>query len=252
MANYIQGDKLTEIVIPLLVTPFDKSSEVLSPPRELVGTGFLIGANGFALTAAHVIDQLIETRKDNEVLSTHLLDGNGLHPFLIVDHEKHPTEDVGILRLENHNLKSFLAISNKRYLHSTPYIAWGYPRETAEELLFIRENADLFPDIIFIEGYIRRVIHHELRLTIFKGNRFYEVSDLGGPGYSGSPVIAKNSLNMNLWEVLGIYIGEKDGLIAPVGYVVPSRNFFDWKPNILGCTIIEESNRGNTNLFDKK
>jgi hypothetical protein len=252
MQPYTQGDNIPEIIVPLMVAEYDDASKKLSSARELIGTGFIIGVNGFALTAAHVIDQLNEAKKESELIFTHLQNSSGFHPFSITEFEKHPHEDVGIIKLSNPNLKSWLHISKERYLHSTPYMAWGFPRENAEELKDIRENAHLFPDLIYTEGYIRRVIHHELRSIVFIGKRFYEVSDLGGAGYSGSPVLDKKTVSGRTWQVIGIYIGEKEGQGAPVGYVVPSISFFDWVPDILGCSVYDESLKGNQSLFPKK
>jgi len=250
--SYTQGDNIAEIVIPLMIAEFDEITKKLSPPKELIGTGFLIGVNGFALTAAHVVDQLVEAKKERDVMLTHLLNANGFHPFLITDFEKHPHEDVGIIKLNNSELKSWLHVSNQRFLHSTPYTAWGFPKENAKELLLIRENSHLFPDLIYTEGYIRRVIHHELLSSIFIGKRFYEVSDLGGAGYSGSPILSKRSISGSHWQVMGVYIGEKEGQGAPVGYVVPSTSFFEWVPEILGCSIYDESQKGGSSLFSQK
>ena len=99
----------------------------------------------------------------------------------------------------------------------------------------------LRPQLIYTEGYVRRAITTELSSSIYVGSKFYEVSDLGGSGYSGSPSILKDSKQGDYCEVIGVYIGEKEGRGAPVGYVVRSEAFADWKPDLLDCTIREES-----------
>jgi len=239
--NFVQESNLSDIILPLIWAEYDTDKKNLTP-IELIGTGFLIGNRGFALTAGHVIDQLKEAvERKGGVLITHIFNNQGVQPFLIKDSAKHPDADVGIIKIDQDNLKTWLRLSDFPHNASAPYIGWGYPKETAEELSLIKENAKLRPDLIYTEGYIRRTINTHLPSSLFVGTKFYEVSDLGGPGYSGSPIIFEKSIGAKFWDVIGIYIGEKEGRGAPVGYVVRIDAVSNWAPELLGCTIKEES-----------
>jgi hypothetical protein len=246
MNKLTQEETISDIVLPLLIAEYVNAERTVIVPIQLYGTCFLIGNRGYALTAAHVIDQLHDAVKnENDVITTHIRNSTGLHPLKIIKFEKHPTEDVGIIKLSNDELKTWFKVTNKKFLSSVHYTGWGYPIEAAEELKRIEENAHLRPSLIYTEGYIRRTINNFLSSSIFIGKAFYEVSDLGGGGYSGSPILFKDPFGKSNWDVIGIYIGEKEGSGAPVGYVVRSDCFENWKPDILGCTIFEESNRAD-------
>ena len=65
---------------------------------------------------------------------------------------------------------------------------------------------------------------------------------MAGPGCSGSPVYINNH---RVWDVIGIYVGEKStskgGFTTSISYAVREDSFRDWKPAILGKSILEES-----------
>ena len=58
-------------------------------------------------------------------------------------------------------------------------------------------------------------------------------------------MILKKTIKKNppLWEVFGIYIGEKQN--GNIGYGVRAEAFADWSPQILGKKVIEEANEEN-------
>jgi len=209
---------------------------------ELIGTGFLIGKDGFAITAAHVIDQLIDGNNgDDDVILGLFADGDIWCAAYIESWEKHPSEDVGIIKFKIFKRESVLKINDTPQYATCEYHCWGYPHEVAKELSKLDENAQDRPDLIFTQGYIRRRISRDLFPTcIFRGTQFYELSETVGGGNSGGPIIIKNSIGKTHWEVIGIYIGEKSG--GDISYAVRAEAFANWTPKILGKTIKEESN----------
>lgn len=60
-----QTDNIQDYIFPLCKATKDSKTNQYAY-KELIGTGFLIGNEGFALTAAHVIDQLLEDKKSEE------------------------------------------------------------------------------------------------------------------------------------------------------------------------------------------
>lgn len=222
--SFVQEEKFTDVVIPLIKA--NKKEDGTVEYVELFGTGFIIGANGFAITCAHVIDQLHEGLTENQVLITHFPYKGKIYPFELVNFEKHNSQDVGVFQVKDAKLTSWLKILNSHENSSLEYHGWGYPRETAKELQKLDPGAFEYPELIFTQGYIRRRIDRELYPTsIYRGNSFYEVSDLGGSGYSGSPIIKKNTVGQKNYGIIGIYVGEKEGEGVPVGYVVNSESF---------------------------
>jgi hypothetical protein len=239
---YIPSDNITDFILPLMKATYTSPKEQVIGFGKLFGTSFLIGRRGFALTAGHVIDQLKENyNPETEAIFTHIHNSNGVFLFKIISLEKHPQQDVGIIQLDENKFKSNLIIDPTRQNSSCEYHGWGYPMDTAEEITKLIEDRPAQPELIFTMGYIRRRISRELYPTmIYFGDAYYEVSELGGAGYSGAPIILKNSIGQNKWKVLGVYIGEKSEVPA-VGYVIRSDSFYDWVPDILGCSIVEES-----------
>ncbi|MAO64038.1 MAG: hypothetical protein CL666_03480 [Balneola sp.] len=207
---------------------------------ELIGTGFLIGKNGFALTAAHVIEQLTDNKNNDDVILALFVVNGKWNAIEIAKYEKHPSEDIGIILLDNYKRESFLKIVNTSHLSACEYHCWGYPHEVAKELKKLEENAPQRPDFIFTQGYVRRRINNELYPTIiFRGKQFYELSETVGGGNSGAPLIYKLSVGKNVWEVFGIYIGEKSE--GNISYAVRSDAFANWIPEILDKSIEDES-----------
>lgn len=236
--EFKQEEKVVDVVIPLLKATKDKNNSVTYD--GLFGTAFLIGNQGFAITCAHVIEQILDDFK-GQIIVTHFIYNGQLFPFEVIKYEKHPTEDVAIIKIDNNNLKSWLQVQNATEYSSCEYQGWGYPRETANELKKLQPDAKEFPELIYTQGYIRRNINRELYPTlIYRGKAFYELSDLGGGGYSGSPIIKKNRTSEK-WNVIGIYVGEKFSEECQVGYAVNSKSFYNWTPEILGCSVFEES-----------
>jgi V8-like Glu-specific endopeptidase len=228
---------IVDYIFPLIRATVENNTVIES---ELIGTGFLIGENGYALTAAHVIEQLTEDiQTNNMVLALFLVKGKWT-TVVIDSYEKHSSEDVGIIKLVDFKRKSFLRITDSIENASAEYNCWGYPHEVANELKKLDENAAQRPDLIYTQGYVRRRISNELYPTmIFRGKQFYELSETVGGGNSGAPLILRKSLGREHWLVFGVYIGEKSN--GNISYGVRAEAFAHWTPTILGTTIINES-----------
>ncbi len=208
---------------------------------ELIGTGFLIGKDGYAITAAHVIDQLLDGNNEDDVIIGIFIEKNEWVPVHIELYEKHKTEDVGIVKLKAFKRESFLRINDSPQHSACEYHCWGYPHEVAKELSKLDRDSFDRPDLIFTQGYVRRRISRELYpIMIFKGTQFYELSETVGGGNSGGPLILKNKVVKDYWEIFGIYIGEKTE--GDLSYGVRAEAFANWIPDILGKSVIEESN----------
>ena len=238
---YNQTGNIADYIFPLVRA--NKKQNGHYEYLELVGTAFLIGQDGFALTAAHVIEQCFDNREERGVVLGLFWANEGWHVEEISIYEKHPVHDVGLIKLNEGNWKSFLELDANLQNSSCEYHCWGYPHETAKEVQQLYQNVIERPDLIFSQGYVRRRISRELYPTIiFRGNQFYELSEQVGGGNSGAPIILKTSIGGNRWKFFGIYIGEKSG--SNVSYAVRAESFYDWKPEILNKTIIDESLNG--------
>jgi hypothetical protein len=235
---FTQTGKIADYVFPLVKAKRNAAGHY--DYEELIGTGFIIGQGGFALTAAHVIEQCFDDLKDDGVIIALFWGGAGWYVSEIHIHEKHPTEDVGIIKLSPGNWKSIMTISDEPEYSACEYQCWGYPHETAKEVQQLYQDVIERPDLIFTQGYVRRRITRELYPTmIFRGTQFYELSEQVGGGNSGAPVVLKKSIGQEYWKVLGIYIGEK--VNGNISYAVRSESFYSWVPNILQKSILEES-----------
>lgn len=238
--KFEQTDNIQDHIFPLI-----KSKRNLKNGgyiyHELIGTGFFIGKNGFALTAGHVIDQLLENHNNKtDAIAILLQKHRQWFTFEIEEYEKHPSEDVGLIKIKStQKWSSIFRLTKEPQYPSCEYDCWGYPHEIAKELQLLEKTSLERPELIYTQGYVRRRISRELYPTmIYKGKQFYELSEIIGGGNSGGPLILKNSREKSQWKVFGIYIGENE----KVGYGVRADSFFDWSPKILKNTLIEESN----------
>ena len=59
---------------------------------ELIGTGFLIGKDGFAITAAHVIEQLLDGNSEEDVIIGLSVVNDKWIPIYIESYEKHDSD----------------------------------------------------------------------------------------------------------------------------------------------------------------
>jgi len=117
------NDSFRSFVVPLVLNQPEPAGFKYG---GIAGTGFLIGSRGFAVTAAHVVDQADESGLD---LCAAVVDEN--NKWLAVralQGEKHPTEDVALIKLERPLGQSPLVVSADPQHQSCEYDAWEIGR----------------------------------------------------------------------------------------------------------------------------
>lgn len=232
---FTQSDSIRDYVFPIVAASANRGE--LSVKRFL-GTGFLIGNRGFGLTAAHVTKGF----GDETAVAIFVPESGGWFGFPIIRHEMHESEDVAVVKINGGPWKSIFKLANTWEGSSMRYRMFGYPEDAADELV-LDDKAQLRPDLVYTEGYIRRRTGHEIPAMI--GTRFFELSDVAGPGCSGSPVFKFTA--SALWDVVGVYAGEKINESATsVAYAVREDAFRDWIPEVLGTSVLAESQNVST------
>ncbi|MCP1289790.1 serine protease [Chromobacterium sp. S0633] len=225
-----QSGRIRDYVFPLATV--EKSGNDLSV-KQVLGTAFFIGNQGFALTAKHVITGCESQRICGMLVG----DDNGWVGFDVIVRESHPTEDVALIKLAGSSWRSFFRLSNTEEHASCKYRLFGYPDDTTQEMVQGGRVA-IRPDLVYNEGYIRR--RYNGKLPSFQGTSFFELSEVAGTGVSGAPVLKINSSGP--WDVIGIYVGEKlNDRATSVSYAVREESFRQWSPQMLGKTVLEES-----------
>ena len=226
---FIQSDAIRDFVFPIAsVTSSEKGVEV----KRVLGSAFVIGNRGFALTAKHVVlNQRSEALAG--IFASHT---DGWIGIEIMSREEHPTEDVAIVRLNGGPWRSFFRLSGTSESASCKYRMFGYPDDTTFELCN-GNRAIIRPDLVYNEGYVRRRYSGELPVLL--GKSFFELSQVAGSGASGAPVC---KITAPIWNVIGVYVGEKiNDRATSVSYAVREESFRDWVPISLGNTVAEES-----------
>ena len=225
-----QTNALRDYVFPIATAEYTNDGIKI---KHVLGTGFLIGNRGFALTAKHVIAEL----EHENLVAIFINQEDGWLGSKIINKELHDSEDVAILQLDKiSEWKSFFLISNSDENSACEYHLLGYPDDITHELVSNGRTL-IRPDLTYNKGYIRRRYSGEI--PAIKGNSFFELSEVGGGGVSGSPVF---KLANNIYEVIGIYVGEKtNDRATSVGYAIRADAFRNWTPSIVEKSIIEES-----------
>jgi len=226
---FTQSDEIRDYVFPIATVSSGKGRLSF---KMFLGTGFLIGNRGLGMTAAHVVQKF----KNETVIAMFASDSGGWLDIPIIHSEIHAHEDVAIIKVKGDSWKSFFRLSNTWEGSSMRYRMFGYPEDATYEIVS-GGSALPRPDLIYAEGYIRRRTNHEIPNMI--GKRFFELSDIAGPGCSGSPVF---KFTTPVWEVVGIYVGEKiNDRATSVAYAVREESFREWAPQMLGTSILAES-----------
>ncbi len=230
---FVQSDRIRDFVFP--IAEIERTPEGNLRLVRCRGTGFLVGDGGYALTCAHVVDGAPD--EPNRGLAAILCPTRGgWWSVQIRRREVHPTEDVAAFVLDDSSLGSFIAVVTGMAAASMTYMAWGYPDDVTLELEADGKLVER-PDLVYTEGYIRRSISNELPIPNIPGSKFFELSELGGRGFSGAPVI-KRETGGGIWQAVGIYCGERVTEPATrVGYCIRSEAFGSWAPQIFGATI---------------
>lgn len=234
---FLQRDFVRDFVFPIVMVSSSGRGGELSY-NKFLGTGFLIGKRGFAITASHVIGEF-----SKDIAAMFVSQENTWVIFLIQNIEHHPSEDICLLKLPANSWKSPFKMRKEWEGASRDYLMFGYPVDVLHEDL---SRMDAYsrvtprPDLIYTKGYIRRRLTMDLRIPGVRGENFFELSEIGGKGCSGAPVFMKTP--ERAWDVLGIYVGEKlNDVSTSVSFATRADSFRDWVPSILGKTIQEES-----------
>ena len=228
-AMFTQSDRVRDYVFPLCTG--EKSPDGISFKRFL-GSAFLIGQNAYAMTAAHVIHSINE-----DVFAMFIDENNQWLGFKVIESEIHPEEDVAIIKTECQSLKSFFCLNNEFETQSQQYKQFAYPDDMMYELSDFGKAIGR-PDMIYLQGYIRRRTNHPI--PNMRGKSFFELSQIGGSGCSGSPVFKIDKLKK--LRVMGIYVGERlNERGTSVSYAVREDAIREWSPRLLGHSILVEA-----------
>jgi len=228
-----QSDRIIDHVVPLVqVESHDSGLKVTA----FLGTGFICGEN-LGMTAHHVLNE--ETPPSVGIVINHQ---QKWHYCSISGVETHPVEDVCLFTLEqldeDVSWQSFLRPSSAPQYASLNYSLWGYPADVLYEVVH-GGFASPRPDLVYSEGHVRRRMS-DISLEHLRGRNFYELSQRGGSGFSGGPVISNRSLGpSSVWQVVGIYIGERvSGEGISVGYATRLDSIAAWRPALLNGSSI--------------
>jgi hypothetical protein len=188
-----QSDEIRDYVFPIASVEMRGDNIAL---KRVLGTAFLIGTQGFALTAKHVI----AGSEPERLIAIFALQSGGWFSYEITAREAHSTEDVALVKLDGTPWKSFFRLSNSVEHASCKYQLWGYPDDATFELV-ASNQAVVRPDLVYNEGYVRRRFTGEL--PAIQGTSFFELSEVAGTGASGAPVC---KITAPIWEVIGIRV----------------------------------------------
>lgn len=154
-----------ERVFPLVLGDSTFTAEGWSDRTNYLGTGFFIGENGIALTAAHVMPQ-IEPDSDKTVFAV-VSDNKKFWVRPVVACEKASGDiDIAAIRVARMNNPYWKVSVTERHMGENVWAA-GIPAEATDPL----------------DGTIRMFKGH-----IMRGGRYYELNFPAVRGMSGSPV----------------------------------------------------------------
>lgn len=187
---------IRDVVLPVATTTSDADGLALQHFR---GSAFLIGSEGYVLTAAHVVPA------EANGLAVLTASDHGWRAHLVVGSEVHPTQDVAVLKIKEPLTPSWMSLAGTWEGQSLTYRSWGYPDNLMYEIV---DNgmARPRPDLIYTQGYIRRRVSWSL--PGFVGSQFFELSEPAGGGCSGGPVLRMDAGDK--WLVIGIYVGQRE------------------------------------------
>jgi hypothetical protein len=142
-------------------------------------------------------------------------------------------------------VNSFFVPIAEPHFGSAPYFQFSYPEDVAYELVVSGRRA-FRPDLVYNEGHVRRRMSG-IPIPGLRGQHLYELSELAGPGSSGSPIVLKPLVRLGgapFWHVIGVYIGEhfthSEGRASFAGYAARFDALIEWRPQLLaGRTIFE-------------
>lgn len=202
---------------------------------RFLGTAFSIGDGSLALTAAHVLPP-----PGDVTLCLMKLVDREWWSVPVRSWDVHPVEDVALLYLSEPLEHAWLKLEGGHEGQSASYRQWGYPDSVLLELVDPTSGTALpRPDLAYFQGYIRRRLS-DMEIPGMRGRSFFELSEVSGPGTSGSPLMPLD----RPWHVIGIYVGERLTDETPprrLSYAVREDAFRDWTPDSLGRSILDAS-----------
>ena len=220
---------MRDFVFPIaLCTRLENELDV----SAVLGSAFLIGNRGFAITAKHVIkNHPIENLMAMFVDEQGQWIGRGFKAI-----EEHSTEDIAVLQLPDAVWSSPFRFSREVVHSGLDYHLMGYPEDTTFELI-AEGKALLRPDLVYNRGYVRRRFTGSL--PMLHGLSFIELSEVAGSGASGAPVFA---IRNRAYNVVGVYCGEKtNDRSTSVSYATRVESINDWVPELIQTSIFNES-----------
>jgi hypothetical protein len=262
-------NRLDNLIFPLGKGTLNENGDCID--FKLFGTAFLIGTENFALTASHVIQNILAAKQNNEHIVGIFKDSQNRKYTCCIDeqdsiptYERHPDQDITILKLtidSNIKIRPPFIIEKDFKVQAADYYSVGYP----EHLIFDNDLRPKRPDgtsipdelNVLTKGYVRRIVKYQLPKLM--GNNFLELSEIGTSGYSGAPIVSiyatmlqfskDNKLQKEVMchRLLGIYLGEAETELDSEarkiyrGYALNVEVFADWKPKILDGKNISEA-----------
>jgi hypothetical protein len=229
-----------DFVFPLIEVDLYQKGYIF---KKFLGTAFLIGNRGYALTASHII------KDRNNIIGLFVDEHNKWKGLPILESENHPIQDSSILKLSGWNFNSPFVINQNKEYGWKDYFVCGYPESVVYENIDINGMSLPSFEMVSGKGHIRRRLMKEINSV--KGNSFYELSNIVGWGCSGGPIFEPS--NDGNWKIIGIYVAQKifytenhidenvKYIDYAVGYALTSDSIFNWIPKILKKTILEES-----------
>lgn len=217
---------------------------------SFLGTGFLVGSKGYALTAAHVVDFVIP--EDHAIVGMFADRVTSKWQVWNADIcDIHPKEDVALLKMRSeHWEETTIKVSFEKQFSAFEYKLFGYPNANLYEDADVRTPDGRVlgrPDLIYSAGHIRR--RTNFSIPSIRGKCFYELSQPVGSGCSGSPIFKSNN---GIWYVVGIYVADKTESVSfntynknldwvietfempgVLAYAVRMDALSDWKPKVL-------------------
>jgi hypothetical protein len=231
---FIQSDRIRDYVFPVVAAERPPSGPWVF--ERFLGTGFLIGRRGFGITAAHIVKALAA-----RPVALFAPDSGGWDGYDVSVHQCHPTEDIALISLSGERWRSFFRLRDTRETAGCQYKMFGYPEDALYDLAALGSGS-LRPDMIYTQGYVRRRLSR-IPLPGISGSHFLELSDVAGSGCSGSPVFTIDRAEGTIWDVFGVYTGERlNDRATSVAYAVATDSFVRWCPSALGGrTVGDES-----------
>jgi hypothetical protein len=227
---------INEFVVPVVEAVPDEPYARITRFR---GTGFMFGPRGAVCTAEHVV----RTPADELAIATPNRDG-GFRLWSLQGVEAHATEDVavGIVSLGDSLPESPLRMTDDPQYGSASWMLWGYPEDVMRDRV-VDGVAGEHPELVFVNGYIRRRMPSDIDVPQVRGRALYECGGLAGRGCSGAPVIRTDQVRAGYWPVVGVYVGQRiaadRGMF--VSYAVRLDDVADWIPTVLGQSLAAES-----------